>query len=824
MLMSFLQDIRYGCRMFGRNPGVSAVAILSIALGIGVSSAIFTLINGFLLKPLPVDEPDRLAAIYLTHPELRRSTGFSYPDYLDYRDQSTVFSDLVGASGIVLSLSSGERPELVHGQIATGGYFSGLGVKPAIGRMFLSEEERTPGTHPVTVLSHNFWQRRFGGDPGVLGETLRLNGQDLTVVGVAAEGFTGTQFMSWLPDLWIPIMMQGQVDRIRGESMDNRAARHLAVYGRLKPGVSLEQAETEMNTIARRLAEDHSRTNAGLNVRVTPGRRKTAPLLEIRDLLGMASAAMLGMVALILLIVSANLANLLLARASDRRRETAIRVALGANRWRLIRQILTESTLLAVIGGACGLLVAVWLTEMFSKGMPVLEFPVVDLAYDLKLDWRILGFTVFLCLSVAALSSIAPGLAAWRFQQASALGSRTGGADEGAGRWTTRNVLVISQVALSLILLTTGGLFLRSAYSAESIDPGFETDQTVMASMRLDLQGYDRIRGEQFYGRLLERVEALPDVASATLAYPLPLDESSKATRVAPEGYVPSGEQERVEIFYSTVGPKYFQTLGTPIVEGRGFDDRDREEAPRVAVINETMARRFWPNQSGIGKRFRIGREDGPHLQVVGVAKDGKYLAIGENPMPYFFVPLEQNYEARSKVVVRTHGNPAEVMSSLRAEVRALDASLPLYGVKTMKQFMTRSVGAPWGLAAIVAFLALLSVALSVVGVYGVVAYSVAKRTQEFGIRMALGAEKSDVLRLVIRQGFVVVLVGVVIGLAGAFGVTRLMSSLLLDVGATDAVTFTCTTLLMVAVGVLAIYIPARRAAKVDPMVALRYE
>ncbi|MGH9940284.1 MAG: ABC transporter permease, partial [Blastocatellia bacterium] len=524
------------------------------------------------------------------------------------------------------------------------------------------------------------------------------------------------------------------------------------------------------------------------------------------------------------LVACANVANLLLARATVRRREIAVRLALGASRFRLVRQLLTESVMLSALGGALGLILAVWLGDLFRFGAPKVDFATVDFDYDLSLDYRVLGFTLAVSVLTGVIFGLAPALQASRPDLVPTLKGETGGIVAGRRRFNLRNLLVVAQVALSLMLLVSAGLLVKSMRNAQTMNPGFRTDHLLMASVNVDLHGYDEARGRRFYRQLGERLQRLPGVEQASFAGPLPLDQYEYGARVTIEGRVPKTANERINIGYSIVGHNYFETMNTPIVQGRAFTERDNENAPRVVVINETMARRYWPDQNPIGKRLRLGGEQNPWLEVAGVARDGKYITLGEPPTDYFFLPFWQNYDGQRTLLLHTTGDPESVIAGIRREVKALDEQLPVYGVRDAPEYLDRILSGPKSIAALVSGFGLLALLLAAIGLYGVMSYAVAERTREIGVRIALGAQPRDLKRMILRQGLGLSLVGVALGLAGAFGLARLLANLLYDVSATDPLTFGVIALSLVVVALLACWIPARRATKVDPMVALRYE
>src|ERR1700722_4313057 len=564
------KDIRYACRMLARSPGFTIVVVVSLALGIGANTAIFSIVNAYLLRPMPVDQPDRLVAVYLTSPHWNGVGGFSYPDLLDYRKQETGLSDLMGSTGIPLSITGGEKPELIWGEIVTGNYFSGLGVRPVAGRAFLPEETREPGKNPVCVMNYNFWRRKFHSDPRVVGQSLKINGHEFAIVGVAPRGFIGTTLFNFIPDVWVPVTMQQTVAPAYGNYLEGRDNRWISLRARLKPGVTRAQAQAAMNVIARQLAREYPQADADLQVHLIAGGARTQPWLVASGVLSATTALMVGVVLLVLLIACANVANLMLARAAGRAKEIAIRVAVGASRARLIRQLLTESVVLSLLGGALGIVLALAFSDILKGFYPSLDFQTMDLDYETAVDFRIFPFTFLISLVAAVIFGLAPALRASKADQATALKS---------GRVGRGNLLVMAQVALSCLLLISGGLFLRSMQFAQNADPGFERTGITMFSVDLDLQGYHPARGQLFQRSLPELLRALPGVTAASLAFPLPLDAYQSGSAIVPEGYVPRSHSAAWTspntAGRSRVGPGYFETMGTRLIAGRAIDERD---------------------------------------------------------------------------------------------------------------------------------------------------------------------------------------------------------------------------------------------------------
>jgi len=824
-MQTILQDARYAVRTFLKTPAFTIIALLSIALGIAANTSIFTMVNAILFKPMPVAHPEQLVALYTKEPNSQYPGQFSYPDYRDYRDHNEVFTEIFAHYGTPVSMNnSNDKGELIWGELVSGNYFTGLDIVPTAGRMLNPDDDRAEGAHPVTVLSETFWRARFASDPNIIGRDIRLNGNDFTVVGVAVKGFSGTRFAGFIPDVWVPMAMHNQIVADSAGWLENRGSQSFNVNGRLKPGITIEQATAAMNTYASQLAETYPKTNANTTVGMVPGGSKTQPVLTLLGYIPIVAALMMGIVGLVLLIACANVANLLLARASGRRREIAIRLALGAGRTRLVRQLLTESVMLSLAGGCVGLLLAQWFNQLVPLANPQLDFATIDFKYDLGLDRRVLFFTLALSLLTGLIFGLVPALQASKGDLVSTLKGDAPAVTSGLRRISLKNTLVVSQVALSLMLLICAGLLLRSMKSVQQMSPGFESRQIILASVDVGLQGYPEAKGRSFFKQAQDRLKRLPGVEAVSMAGPLPLDAYGSGANLTIEGYVPKYENERLSINYSTVGVDYFEAMKTPIVEGRGFTEHDDQSAPLVVVINETMAKRFWPNQSAIGKRLQFGGTKNPFREVVGIAKDGKYFLMGEPPTEYMFIPHAQNYDGKMTFIARTSVPPESMGEAIRQEVASLDSELPVYGIRTMPAFLDRLLSGPKSLAALATIFGAIAMLMAAVGLYGVMSYSVIQRTREIGIRSALGASSSLIVRLILSEGLILVGVGVGIGLGAALVVSRLLESFLYGISATDSVTFLTVPIILVLVALIASYVPARRATRVDPMVALKYE
>ncbi len=695
-----MKDLRHAARSLARSPGFTAVAALSLALGIGAAAAIFSLVNALLLKKLPVSNPDELVAIFSTRSTDPFPRQLSYPNFRDLWECDR-FESVVGFQDSSMSLQlPGGDAELVWGELVTENFFQGLQVEPAFGRTILPEDAH----RPVAVLNHDFWRARFGSDEAILERAIRINGQEFQVVGVAREGFTGTKLLGFTPDLWVPLTMHEVVWPGSSEDQDlleRRGGGLLNVRGRMKPGVSLSEAEAALEAIAARLEADHPDVNEGFRLHVTPAPRKTEPIVdaELGNAIPLAGTTLLAIALVVLLVACANVASLKLARTLGRSGELAIRLSLGATRARLVRQVALESVLLALVSGLAGMWLSGRLLGAALASSPVLDF---SIDYGVETDWRVWAFTAALVFLTALFSGILPALRATSGD--ASLSLREAGLGQKNARLAWRRLLVIPQIALSLVALVSAGLLIRSSQNVSASEPGFATEGIFLVSLNPDLQGYDAEEGEALVRSLVERTRGIPDVESATVAFPLPLDAYSEGHQVSPEGAeVTSPEDEGTLVMYSTVGDDYFEIVETPLVHGRSFIESDDAASRPVAIVNETLARRFWPGESAIGKRFGGGGDD-VLLEVVGVARDGKYLTLGEEPRPYFFVPLRQNYRSPLTLVVKTRSAPRSLEPAVREIARSLDPALPLYGVKTMGEFLGRSTSGPRALALIASF------------------------------------------------------------------------------------------------------------------------
>ncbi|HKQ62297.1 MAG TPA: ABC transporter permease [Candidatus Polarisedimenticolaceae bacterium] len=814
---AFGQDLRFGARRLAKSPGFALIAIVSLALGIGVNTAIFSLVNAVVLRPLPVARADEVVSVAVRGQQ-DAMLAFSYPNYRDFRDRNQVLSGLAVERFVTLSLSHRGENERLWGYLVSGNYFDVLGVRAGLGRTFAPEEDRTPLAHPVAVVSHACWLRRFGGDAGLVGREIQLNGHAFTVIGVAPEGFRGTEII-YTPEIWIPTMMLAWVEP-GADWLERRRTQNLFAIGRLKPGVGIEQAESSLNLLGAQLAREFPDENEGQSIRLF------RPGLILPDLQGAVAGfswALLGAVALVLVIACTNLASLLLVRATERRREVAVRLALGASRWRLIRQLLTENLLLALAGGAAGVLVAAWILRAAAAVKPPVDFP---LTIDLVLDGRVLAFALAASLATSVVFGLAPALQASRPDLVGGL--KDASSQAGRARSRLRSGLVVAQLALSLVFLIAAGLVLRTLGKAQSLDPGFDPAGRLMMSVDLGLQGYDAARGQQFYRDAVAGIGALPGVRSAAVTNFVPLSLNYTANEIHAEGRPAARGANVPSAMTGSAGAGYFATMGVGLVAGREFEEHDGTDAEPVAIANLEFVRRIFPEaaspQAALGRRFSFSGADGPWVRLVGIVRDGKYFYIGEQPRPFVCTPMAQGGGLNASLIVRVAGEPAAMIPAVRARLEALDPSLPIYDVKTLGQHLGLALFPARVAAAVLGGFGLLALTLAAVGIYGVTSYSVAQRTREIGIRMALGALRGDVSRLVLAQGLLLAASGLGLGLLLALAATRWLRGLLFAVSPTDPLTFALVPLVLGAVALAACWLPARRASRVDPAVALRAE
>ncbi|HLZ90641.1 MAG TPA: ABC transporter permease [Candidatus Acidoferrum sp.] len=822
------QDVRYALRMLAKNAAFSLVAILSLALGIGANTTIFTVVNAILLNPLPVKDVSRVVELDTVDTKTRVTAanaaklGMSYLNFQDYARQTQVFSAVTCLVGpLPVTWSGGAEPRQLQAQMVSASYFDLLGLRPASGRFFLPDEDTKPGGNNVVVLSHALWTNKFGANPSVVGQNLTLNATPYTVIGVAPPGFKGTLTFLNAEEIWVPVSMYPQV--LAGFFKDNFNTRRflaITVYGRLKDGVSITSAEASLKTVASSLESAFPKDNAGRSVALTP-LAEAAVGVNQRSQITLAGGLMMGTVGLVLLIACINLANLLLAQAASREKEIGVRAAMGATRARMMRQLLTESMVLAFLSALSGLAVAyAGRTILWSFRPPFIR----DSDLDLGFDSHVLLFTLSIALLTAVLIGVAPAFKAARPNIIEVL--KVGGRGNTVG-WANspfRSILVITEIALALVALVGAGLFIRSMQNAQRIDPGFESTNLFMFNFDLGALHYDEGHGQQFFRAALERANAAPGVESATIADAPPLVGAAGFSRtIFPEGQDETSGYRGTLTQLNNIAPNFFETLRIPVLGGREFNDSDRATTNPVAIANEAMAKQFWPNENAIGKRFHFF---GDHTlrEIVGMVRNTVVNNIGEEPQPLAYLPLTQNYSPAVTLQVRTAGRPEAVISTVRTQVQSLDNNLALTNVQTIGELLSQGLWAPRMGATLLAVFGGLALILAVIGVYGVLSYSVNQQTREIGIRMAMGAQTTGVLRHVVGQGMRLAAIGLALGLLVAFAGTRLLASLLFGVSSHDPLTFGAVSLILAMAAVLACYIPARRATKVDPIIALRYE
>ncbi|HEV8580112.1 MAG TPA: ABC transporter permease [Thermoanaerobaculia bacterium] len=808
------KDLRFALRTLGKRPGFTAAAVLSLGLGIGANTTVFTLVNAAFLQAVPVEDPGRVVVLYVSQKTAPAFQPISYPNYEDVRQQNDVLSGLAAFQWLRPNLLHEGRPERIFSQIVTDNYFQVLGVRAALGRTFLPDDFVSSGGSPVVFLADAFWKRRFGADPAVVGRKIVLNGSQFTIVGVGPRGFKGTNTFNG-PDLWIPMSMYDQLAPLRAYK-ENRAWQMFEMLGRLKPAVPVAQAEAALKTIAARLEREYPADNKGLTLRVLPLAQASIEPQQ-RAVYTRAGALLTIIVGLLLLIACSNVSSLLLTRGLERRREIAIRLSMGAGRTDLFRQILIESVVLALLGGSLGVLIAVWGPRFLWRFRPPFF---TETALDLGLSGRVLLFTLVASVATSLLFGLAPALQAFRADLVPALKAQEA-ASSGRRRLPLRHLLIISQVTLSLLALIGAGLFVRSLRSAQRIDPGFNTRNLININFDVGGQGYGEGQGRDFYRRVIERLEGLPGVVSATVSSNRPLQRGALYRSVRIAGDDSPDADQRPPVRTNTVGPDYFRTLEIPLLQGRDFRDADRPDTPLVAIVNETMAKSYWPGRSPVGQRFRVPEEE-LEIEVIGVARDAKYITLGEEPSPLFYLSMNQLFLPEVTLQVRTAGDPAARLETVRREVQSMDKTLPLALVQTMAETIAVSLWGPRMGAALLSLFGLLALVLAITGIYGVISYSVNQRIREIGIRMALGARRQDVLGMILRQSMTVVGCGLALGLLLAAAGGRIFAGLLYGAHSTDPRTFAEMALIFALVALGASLLAARRGTRIDPAATMR--
>ena len=815
----FWQDIRYGLRVMRKNPGFIAIAVFALALGVGANTAIFSVVNAILLHPINYENPDQLVMVW--EKGAKRGLGqipSSLPAFLDLRTSNKSFEDLGAFADSNFNLTGGEQPERVIGVRVTASLLSLLGVQPVKGRLFLPEEDQ-PQASRVLILSHQLWRRSFGDNPNIVGQPVALNGDSYTVVGIMPADFkfppafsatiASSQYAMPKADLWVPL--------VPDESLKARANRPLFMIGRLKPGVTPTAAQSDLNVIASRLQKEYPATDADMQIDVIPLRQ------QITGDIRLALIVLFAAVGCVLLIACANVANLLLAKASGRQKEVAIRTALGATRLRIIRQLLTEGMLLGLAGGLLGSLLAV----LVLRQLVIFSPANVSIPDNIGIDWQVLAFTLVLSLVTSFVFGLAPALQASKLDLNETLKEGGRGSSGGVKQNRLRSLLVITEVALALVLLIASGLMIKSFLRLQSVNPGFNPANLITLEMQLPENKYsDKDRQAIFQQQLVQRVAQVPGVQSVGTVDNLPFSGNEFNVGYSIEGQPPLNAAERPRAFLRNVSPNYFEAMGIPLRKGRGFTESDNANAPAATIINETAARKFWPNEEPLGKRFKRGSVDSqnPWLTVVGVIGAVSHSSLQVASQPEVYLPFQQNPGLNLTLVARTSSDPKAFAGAVRREVSAMDNDLPVSNIKFMDEIVGKSVAQPRVYALLLGIFAGLALILAAIGIYGVISYSVTQRTHEIGIRMALGAQTRDVLALIIKQGMALALVGIFLGLLVSLALTRVLASQLYGVSSTDPVTYSAISLLLMFVALIACYIPAQRATKVDPMIAVRYE
>ena len=825
-MQSFWQDMKYAMRSLRNSPGFAIIAVVTLGLGMAVNTTVFSVVNGLLLRSLPVAHAEQITVLAMKQPGAEGFQSFSYPDFQDVRSQAEASGEVFAYRTTLVGLIAGGKGDHCVMSRVTGNYFSVLGIKPALGRLILPTEGQAPGADPVLVLGYGYWQKRFGGDQSVIGKQVQVDDHPVTIIGVTPKDFQGTYgFLNM--DGYMPLSAiagPGGSESVE-ETWTHREQRSLTLMERLKPSVDLKQAKATLDVIAKRIGEQHPETDKGITYQIFP-ERLARPEPDPDNTLPNVSLAFTVLAGLVLLVACFNIANVLLVRATVRQREMAIRAAIGAGRARLVRQHLTESLLLAILGGGAGLVLGWWASGFLSSLPLGTDLPIT---FNFQPDLRVYLFTLAAVVATGAVVGIMPALRVARTDVNSMLREGGRGSSEGPRRHLVRNTLVMAQVAGSLLLLVVAGLFIRSAGKAREIDLGLNPDHVIDVPLDVQQLGYTEQQGKAFYRDAEERLRSLPGVVSVSQAFSVPLGLMSASERIIVEEHPLEAGQPEPVVYYNMVSPDYFETLRIALHRGRVFTKADSEKAAKVAIVNEAMAKKFWPSEEVLGKRFRAkgpAKDDQSLIEVVGVVQNGKYRGVVEDPLPAFYVPVEQSYMPLRTIHVRTSVPPEGMEQQIAAQLQELAPGLPILGMRTLRAdlegingYLFFRLGAQLTTA-----IGLLGLILAVVGVYSVVSYAAVQRTHEIGIRMALGAKPQDILTMVLGQSLIVIGVGIVIGLGAAFAGTRLLGSLLVGVSSSDPATFVIVAVTLAGVALLACWLPARRATHVSPLVALRYE
>ena len=827
MLENLSSDVRFALRWLRRSPAFTLVAIASLAIGIGFNTALFTLVDAMLFRPLPVERPDRLVDVFTSGGDADRYATSSYPDFLDHKAQNEVFTDMLGYSPAFGAMKLGDRSRLAMGEIVTGSYFQLLGVAPVVGRALLPEDDRA-GAPRVVVISYRLWTREFAASPSAIGQAIRIHNQPYTIVGVAPATFTGMVPLL-APEVWTamayvdelePGGIMSTVPSPTGNTrLERRGTRWMFVKGRLKPGATYDAAAANLTLIGKRLQTTYEATNKRFDVSTVP--TKDVHIHPTADrMLRPIGLGLMFVVGLVLVIACANVASMLLARASGRQKEIGIRLAIGASRGRLIQQLLAESVVMSALGAAAGVALAWAMTRIATS----ISLPIpIPLSFALRIDGRVLLFTAVVTMIAALVAGLAPALKATRPNLVNELKNEVSATHAAGRRWTMRDGLVVTQMAVTMVLLVSAGLLTRSLIAAQRVDIGFRTGGLAILSTEMSMLSYDDGRAKEFYERALERVRALPGVATVSLAERLPFSINYNRNLIfLPDRHGPDDKGLVIDV--ARVAPEYFATLGVPIVQGRNFAPTDTPSSPGVAIINEAMARKYWPNQNPIGKRLRVTTYDGREIEVVGVSADYKVSTVGETSTPYVHYAVAQRPSSGETILARTAGDAGALLAAMRRELTTLEPNILFLENQTMETQVAATLLPAKAGAVSVSAVGIVAMVLASIGLYGVIAYSVARRTREIGIRMALGARPAAVVGLVMKQGLALAAIGVGVGALLALGAAKAVAGALYGVSFVDPIAWGGAILLLLTVSTLANLVPARRASIVDPSDALRAE